>query len=102
MDCRIDFKKIPWESPMEGMRQKCYRSGNRQLRVVEYSKHLPPHWCEKGHIGYVLEGKMELRFENGVQTFGPGDGIFIPAGSENRHSAAILADKVTIFFLEDV
>ena len=99
---KVDFQIIPWESPLEGLRQKKYKFGGQQLRWVEYSKNLPSHWCEKGHIGYVLEGQMEIKFENDVQIYSPGDGIFIPAGPEHKHMARVLTDKVIVILVEDV
>lgn len=99
---KVDFKSIPWESPIEGLRQKLHKTGSQQLRLVEYSKNLSPHWCEKGHIGYVLEGQMEVRFEHDVQIYSPGDGIFIPGGREHKHMATIITDKVTVIFVEEV
>lgn len=102
MHYKVDFNNIPWESPIKGLRQKIHKSGSQQLRLVEYSKNLSPHWCEKGHIGYVLEGQMEVRFEHDVQTYSPGDGIFIAGGREHKHMATIITDKVTVIFVEEV
>ncbi len=102
MEHKVDFNKVPWESPMAGMRQKVHRLGNRQLRVVEYSAGLAPHWCEKGHVGYILKGQLEIRFETGTETFSSGDGIAIPAGEKDRHMAIIRTDRTTVFFLEDI
>jgi hypothetical protein len=61
---RIDFRSMPWTSGTSGVRQKVFRANNRQLRLVEYSKAMHQHWCEKGHTEYVLNGKMEIEFEN--------------------------------------
>ena len=99
---RIDFASIPWESPIDGLRQKVCRVDGRQLRLVEYSKDLPAHWCEKGHIGYVLQGQLEIRFDGQTQVYGPGDGVFIPDGPEHRHMGRVLSDTVTLVFVEDV
>ena len=98
---RVDFASIPWESPNDGLRQKVYRVGGRQLRLVEYSNTLPAHWCEKGHVGYVLEGQIEIRFDGQTQVYGPGDGLFIPDGPEHRHTGTVLSDTVTVVFVED-
>ena len=99
---KIDFGSIAWESPMEGIRQKIYRIDNHRLRLVEYSKNMPPHWCVKGHVGCVLEGQLRLEFEHEIQTYCSGDGICIPDGREHRHSAQVLTDTVTVVFFEDV
>ncbi|MBS1597889.1 MAG: DHCW motif cupin fold protein [Bacteroidetes bacterium] len=37
-----------------------------RIRVVEYSKnYFADHWCQKGHILYVLEGEMVSELGNG-------------------------------------
>ena len=99
---KVDFQSILWSSPANGVREKVYKAGHRQLRLVEYSRNMPPHWCEKGHYGYVLNGRMEIRFENEVHTFSAGDGVFLPSGSEHKHMAKILTETATVVFAEDV
>ena len=98
---RIDFRSMPWTSPTPGVRQKVYKTNGHQLRLVEYSKVMPQHWCEKGHTGYVLDGRMEIEFENEAKTYSAGDGIYLPSGSEHKHMAKILTDTVTVVFVED-
>ena len=102
MQYKIDFKSMPWTSPASGVRQKIFRFKDRQLRLVEYSKTMPPHWCERGHVGYMLEGKMEIRFENEVHTYSAGDGVYLPSGAQHKHMARILTRTATLVFVEDV
>jgi quercetin dioxygenase-like cupin family protein len=99
---KVDFGQVPWESPMRGLRFKAVRQAGRQLRLVEYTKEMEPHWCEKGHIGYVLEGRFEIRFPGEVHSYDGGDGIFIPAGVEHKHMGKALTDVVQVVFVEDV
>lgn len=102
MEYRVDFDSLPWESPMKGVRAKIAQHGGRRLRLVEYTKAMPPHWCDAGHVGYLLDGRFEIEFDNGVRVYGPGDGIFIPPGSEHRHRAKALTEVVRVVFVEDV
>jgi quercetin dioxygenase-like cupin family protein len=99
---RIDFRSMPWTSGTSGVRQKVFRANNGQLRLVEYSKAMHQHWCEKGHTEYVLNGKMEIEFENEAQTYSAGDGVYLPSGSEHKHVAKVLTDTVTVVFVEDL
>jgi quercetin dioxygenase-like cupin family protein len=99
---RVDFDRVPWEAPMKGLRFKAVRQGGRQLRLVEYTNEMEPHWCEKGHIGYVLEGQLEIRFPGEVCTYAAGDGVFIPAGPEHKHMGRALTDVVRVLFVEEV
>jgi quercetin dioxygenase-like cupin family protein len=99
---RVDFDQVEWESPMKGLRFKAVRQAGRQLRLVEYTKEMEPHWCDKGHIGYVLEGRLEIRFAGEVQTYAAGNGVFIPAGGEHKHMGKALTDVVRVVFVEDI
>ena len=101
MEYRVDFERAKWVSPMNGMRHKVVEHGSRRLRLVEYTPELAPHWCERGHIGYLLEGRFEIAFDAGVFVFEPGDGIFIPPGREHRHMGKALTAIVRIVFVED-
>jgi quercetin dioxygenase-like cupin family protein len=99
---KVDFAALPWESPMAGVRQKVHRQEGRQIRLVEYSKQMPAHWCQKGHTGYVLAGQMQLQFDHEAQIYSPGDGVCIPDGREHQHRGQVLTDTVTIIFVEDL
>ena len=40
--------------------------GDVRVRVVEYSPgYLADHWCERGHILYVVEGELDTELEDG-------------------------------------
>jgi hypothetical protein len=58
---------------------------------------MPPHWCEKGHYGYLIEGQMEIEYENEKIIYNPGDGIFIPDGPEHKHKGEVLLKKPWVF-----
>jgi len=99
---KIDFDSIAWESSIPGMRQKVVKHGSKQIRLVEYSKDMVPHWCKKGHFGYVLEGLFEIEFDGGAHRFKTGDGVLIPDGSDHMHQGRIMSDSVRVIFVEDV
>ncbi len=98
---RVDFESMPWEQPAPGVRCKAYEQDGRRLRLAEFSKDfVEPDWCTKGHIGYVLEGAMEVDFRGHVVTFRAGDGLFIPPGHVHGHKARVLTDLVRVFLVE--
>lgn len=99
---KIDFDKLPWQHPMEGIQCKIYIYGNKQLRLIEYKKDMPLHWCEKGHYGYILNGKFEIEYQDETIIYQPGDGVFIPDGKEHKHRAKVLSDSVKVVFVENV
>jgi quercetin dioxygenase-like cupin family protein len=99
---RIPFKSLSWDVPADGVKFKAYERDGRKLRLVEFAKEfVESDWCTNGHIGYILEGQMELDFDGKVIIFGPGDGVFIPTGPEHKHKGRVLTDKVTAILIED-
>jgi quercetin dioxygenase-like cupin family protein len=102
MRYKSEFDKIPWQVPMAGVRHKYFDQNGIRLRLVEYSNDMPAHWCEKGHLGYLIEGTMEIEFENYKETYLAGDGIFLPDGSEHKHKGKVTSDKAIVFFVENL
>ncbi|MBI5894926.1 MAG: cupin domain-containing protein [Desulfobacterales bacterium] len=97
---KIDLSKIEWQSPMAGIRHKYVDYCGQRIRLVEYTGKLPPHWCEKGHCGYLLSGRMAIKFIDGEITYNEGDAIFIPDGPEHMHKGRVLSEKAMVFFIE--
>ncbi len=100
-DYRVLFDAIPWEQTLQGVRQKAVVQGGRKLRLVEYDRAMPLHWCVKGHYGFILYGRFEIEFSDRTLVFEEGDGVFIPEGEEHRHRARVLTDGVRVVFVED-
>jgi quercetin dioxygenase-like cupin family protein len=100
---RVDFESMAWEFPMEGVRHRVLKGDSRALRLVEYRHDMEPHWCAKGHIGYIIVGRLEIEFRSGKkEVFEGGDGVFIPPGDAHGHKARVLTDMVKAVFVEDV
>lgn len=97
---KTDFVKLDWESPISGVRHKYIDHNDIAYAGGEYSKQMPPHWCDKGHYGYVLEGQMEIEIENSKIIFNKGDGIFILDGPDHKHLGKALTETVLVFFIE--
>ena len=99
---KVNFDALEWQSPLPGARFKAYRSGEKQIRLVEFtSGFIEPHWCEKGHIGLVLEGMLEVDFDGHMVRYQKGEGIFIPPGPESAHKARSLTPVVRLVLVED-
>jgi quercetin dioxygenase-like cupin family protein len=98
---RVDFGAVEWKSPIPGVRHKAFRGESMMLRMVEYSREVEPHWCERSHIGVILYGEFEIEFESCRHVFRAGDGVFIPAGEAHRHRATALTDVVRAVFVEE-
>jgi quercetin dioxygenase-like cupin family protein len=99
-DYRIPFASLPWESPVPGVRQKIVLQDNRKLRLVEFSDQLrEPDWCRKGHLGYVLEGRLTIDFHGRIVAYQAGDGLCIPPGEEHRHRANVAPGEKAVMVL---
>ena len=99
---KVDFDQLDWEVPFEGIRHKYLDQGNLRVRLVEYSKEVPPHWCEKAHYGYLIDGQFKIEYEKSAIIYNPGDGIYIPPGPAHKHRATAITDTVRVFFIEDL
>ncbi len=100
---KIDFDAMPWQAPAAGVRFKSHEQAGRKLRVAEFGKEFVEHdWCTKGHIGYILDGKLEIDFSGNTVLFGAGDGIFIPGGEQHKHKGRAVTQKVRLILVEDV
>lgn len=48
---------------------RTFNVGDVRIRQVEYSAdYLADHWCDKGHILYVLEGELVSELKGGTKT----------------------------------
>ncbi len=100
---KILFDRLPWEEPLPGMRFKSTVRDGKRLRLVELTPEFrEPEGCLRGHIGYVLEGKMEIDFPDGTESYSPGDGIFILGGEGERHQARIPGKGARLLLVDEV
>ncbi len=100
---KIDFSDMEWESPLSGLKSKAFKKDNKQIRLLELSIELEhPEWCETGHIGYVVEGEIEIIFDDESVKYQKGDSIYISAGKEERHIPKPITEKVILFMVEEV
>jgi len=92
-----------WEQKGAGVRCKAYEQDGRRVRLAEFSRaFVERDWCTKGHIGYVLEGRIEVDFHGRAVAFRAGDGLFIPPGREHEHKARALTESVTVVLVENL
>ena len=100
---KIDFETMDWQQVRPDVRQKVYCEGSRQIRLVEFeTSDGAEHWCETGHIGYVLKGALSISFDGEVISFAAGDGLFIPAGAASKHRSVAIASGTRLLMVEDL
>jgi quercetin dioxygenase-like cupin family protein len=99
---RVALDELPWKTSPAGVRFKAYEGAERRLRLLEFGRDLDhPGWCTTGHVGYLLEGEMEVEFDDRIVTFRAGDALVFPAGEADRHRPRALTDRVRMIFLEE-
>jgi quercetin dioxygenase-like cupin family protein len=99
---KIDFTAVPWKTPADGVREKTVERNDKRLRLIEFSKgFVEKDWCLSSHIGYVLDGKLDINFNGTSVSYNSGDAIFIPEGEKHKHKAHIVADTVTVFAVDN-
>lgn len=97
------FDALEWQNGIHGARFKAFGSGSKQLRLLEFtSEFVEPDWCEKGHVGFVIQGELEIDFHGRLVRYPEGSGIFIPAGAVSAHKARSLTPVVQLFLVEDI
>ncbi|MBP2295863.1 DHCW motif cupin fold protein [Azospirillum rugosum] len=64
-----DWSKVePTEHPGETgtATWRTFQIGDLRVRSVEYSPgYLADHWCDRGHVLYVLEGELDTELRDG-------------------------------------
>lgn len=103
MDPKIDFAALDWMEWADvgtGRAKTALVPGTR-IRLVQFSPGFrQTTWCDRDHVGYVLEGEMLTEFEDGrTIAFRKGDGIVILAGRKHR-STNVGDGPVTLFVVE--
>jgi quercetin dioxygenase-like cupin family protein len=90
----IPFQAIDWSriAPTEHRGEsgvatwRTVEVGNVRARVVEYSPgYVADHWCERGHVLYVIEGELVNELRDGrsnVLTAGQG---YVVADGDGAH-----------------
>ena len=81
----IQFKNIAWAKPSKGMEQKVYTDENKRMRLVKFNDDfIEKDWCTNGHIGYVIEGEMQIDFNRELKHYKKGEGLWINNGEKHK------------------
>ena len=75
--------------------------GDIRIRQVRYSPgYLADHWCDRGHILYVLEGELETELKNGRRfTLKPGTSFQVSDFGDAAHRSST-RDGATLFIVD--
>lgn len=101
-EAKINFSELAWDEPQAGTRFKAAIRKSKKLRLVEFtSEFVEQEWCTKGHIGYVLDGELDIAFSDRTERFAAGDGILIMGGKDERHKASVIGSVVRLILVEE-
>lgn len=92
---------MDWESSPLSSRFKAFENEGKKARLVEIIKGAEADWCQTGHIGYVIEGELEIEFKDETLDYKKGDGIFIAAGETEEHKPRPISERVVLFLVEE-
>jgi hypothetical protein len=97
----IDWQQVPaTEQTGETgwVRSRTLQLGLLRVRVLEYSaNYLADHWCQKGHVMYVLEGEVETQLADGrAFTNSPGMSYVVSDEMSSHRSFSKLGAKLFI------
>ncbi|MDN6623038.1 MAG: DHCW motif cupin fold protein [Bifidobacterium crudilactis] len=91
----MKFKKIDWldipKTDFPGEKGAGHshtdEEGDLRTRVVTYEPgFVLDHYCQRGHIVYVLEGEFIIDLADGrIFTFQPGSGLAVSDGGDSPH-----------------
>ncbi len=97
---RIPLTTLPTHEPAVGLRTQTAQHAGRQLRLVEFAPGFhESEWCGRSHIGYILTGRLEIEFADGVEVYSTGDVLMVEAG--DMHRARVVEGPVRVFLLEE-
>jgi hypothetical protein len=100
--CRIDFGALPWQETAAGARHKAVERDGKRLRLVEFTvDFVEADWCLRGHVGYLLEGELEIEFGDLTERFRPGDGLMIRGHGEQKHKARAIGATAKLLLVDD-
>lgn len=94
----LPFTKVDWNA-LPGSEHpgapgvalwRTLNNGDVRMRVVEYSPgYVADHWCDRGHVIYVLEGELETELKDGRRfTFSAGSGYTVSDFGDAAHRSS--------------
>jgi quercetin dioxygenase-like cupin family protein len=69
---------------------RTFNAGDLRVRMVEYSAgYLADHWCDRGHVLFVLEGELETELKDGRRfTLKPGTSYQVSDFGDAAHRSS--------------
>lgn len=102
----IPFGELPWTDDAPGIRAREVEVRGARWAVVEYEAGASREdWCEEGHRGFVISGRIEYEFDDGSEPLraSEGEAFFLPPAplGEGAHRGRNTSGGPTRLFLID-
>ena len=98
-----DWKKVAAEEKPGEAGSAFWRTleaGNARVRIVEYSPgYRADHWCERGHVLYVLEGELVTELKDG-RKFTLTAGMSYAVGDEEEPHRSVTEKGAKLFIVD--
>jgi quercetin dioxygenase-like cupin family protein len=94
---RVPLPGLPWTRGPHPLERKKTSPGS-PITLIEFAPGFEdPHWCSRGHAGYVLSGSLELVLEDRGETLTAGEAFSLDPGT--RHRARNPGGEPVVLFL---
>lgn len=75
--------------------------GDVQVRLVEYSPgYVGDHWCNKGHIAFVVAGQMQIERRDGTIWIVPAGTTWLAADNDGSPHRACSREGASVFIVD--
>ena len=95
-----------WRDDAPGIRaRECFDIDSKRFAIVEYGPGAArDDWCEEGHYGYVIAGRIRYRFKDGRPALeaGAGEGFFLSHDSGHQGANAAADGPTTLFLVDPI
>lgn len=84
-----EIDKVTYKGKKGTSYWQTFESGNIRVRMVEYSSGFESdHWCERGHVLLVMEGRLGIKLKDRREVvLDPGMSFQVGYNSTNPHQA---------------
>lgn len=94
---RVPFGSMPFEAGAHPLERKKTLLG-RGVGLLEFGPGFAdPKWCERSHVLFVVEGAIEIEFDEGLVTLSAGQCGVLDVGT--RHRARNTGDETALVFV---
>jgi len=103
----VPFDELEWTDDAPGIRAREAEVEGARWAVVEYGEGASrDDWCEEGHCGYVISGRIEYQFDDGREPLraSEGEAFLLPpaplrGGAHRGRNAA--PGSTRLFLIDD-